>query len=258
MSIKVAFVGSGNLAHGLAPALQAGGLCEVVQVFSRNNDSARLLAERLGVEAYNLVDDFLPEVRLIFLAVRDDALPEMVNIVAHAKRHKDCTVVHSAGSAPLSTLSPLDHSSGVFYPLQTFSMGRILDLSNVPIFLEGDEDALGRLKPLAESISRDVRMANSEERMHIHIGAVFASNFVNWMIQCAEKVGGSFEVYRPLLSEVVAKLNDMAPIQAQTGPARRHDSRVLFQHLEVIKKHHPELAELYETLSHQIGQAYSD
>ena len=60
---------------------------------------------------------------------------------------------------------------------------------------------------------------------------------------CIEK-GLSFELLKPLLFETVSKLDQLSPIDAQTGPAVRDDKKTIKEHLKLLKK--PHLRSIYK------------
>src|SRR5690606_27214239 len=122
---SVSFIGAGNLAWHLAPALDNAGYA-VREVFSRKEKNANAVAERL-YECEVVTDpDFSQSPSTIFiLAVSDDAIPEVLESLVLPE---DVILVHTSGSQPLSVLGDFPvRDTGVFYPLQTFSKGRKVD-----------------------------------------------------------------------------------------------------------------------------------
>ena len=55
----------------------------------------------------------------------------------------------------------------------------------------------------------------------------------------------------PLMEETVAKLHQLPPNEAQTGPAARGDMNILRHHLEALQDD-PRLAQIYELISKSI------
>ena len=91
---------------------------------------------------------------------------------------------------------------------------------------------------IAQKISTNVSVLNSEKRQILHISAVFACNFVNYMYTIASDLLESndipFEVIRPLIMETAEKVMTMEPEKAQTGPAMRFDENIIEKHLELL------------------------
>ena len=114
------------------------------------------------------------------------------------------------------------------------------------------------LSLLANRISEKVYHVNSQQRLELHISAVFACNFSNYLYQIAHglllKNGLPFELLLPLIDETAQKLHSMSPYDAQTGPARRHDKLVVGKHIEQIND--VKLKQLYALISNEISTIY--
>ena len=164
-------------------------------------------------------------------------------------------VVHTAGSIPMDVI-PLSRR-GVFYPMQTFSRQRIVDFSDIPIFVEASsEDDTTFLFDFARTINNKVYRLSSADRIYLHLAAVYCSNFVNHCYAMSEEIlrqhGLPFSVMLPLVDEVAAKVHQVSPQEAQTGPAIRHDYNVIRHHLSLLEDQ-PRLHEIYEIMSKHIA-----
>lgn len=251
--MRLVLVGAGNLATHLGLALVRSGH-EVVQVYSRTENSARTLAVRLNCPWTTDLQDVVCA-GMYLIAVKDTALQDLASTLVH--RYSDALFVHTAGSMPLQALSDAGaRHCGVFYPMQTFSRARSVDFSTVPVFVEAsspDDEAI--LDTLARSVSKRVYRLSSEERRYLHLGAVFVCNFTNHCYARAarllEKHGLPFDVMLPLIDETASKVHELTPAQAQTGPAVRYDTNVIGKHLELLADDVP-VAELYRMMSEDI------
>ena len=157
---------------------------------------------------------------------------------------------------PLSILEKYSENVGVFYPLQTFSKNREVNFSEIPVFIEANStENEKKLFQIAEKISGKVSVLNSEKRLYLHISAVFACNFVNHFYTIAAEVLKSeevpFDALLPLIMETAAKVQNMEPEKAQTGPAVRFDENVISKHTEVLQSF-PEFQKLYDIVSESI------
>lgn len=261
--MRVVLIGAGRLATCLGAALQEAGH-RVEQVYSRTAASARALAGRLGCAATTETADVLTGAELYVLAVKDEALAELIPQVVRGR--EEALFVHTAGSMPLSVFEGCGcRRYGVFYPMQTFSKERAVDFRRIPVFVEAacraDEEALLRL---GASLSEAVYLLSSDRRRYLHLSAVFACNFVNHCYaraaQMLEAHSIPFEVMLPLIDETAAKVHTLAPRKAQTGPAVRYDRNVLERHLRLLRDDADAAAE-YELLSrgiHQLAQAQDE
>ncbi|HQB28027.1 MAG TPA: DUF2520 domain-containing protein [Paludibacter sp.] len=115
------------------------------------------------------------------------------------------------------------------------------------------------LNVLAKEISGQVHHYNTEQRLKIHLAAVFANNFVNHLFHIASDIMESsdvdFNLLKPLIKETVEKISHLSPAEAQTGPAKRNDQKIMKQHLEMLKDQ-PKLQSLYRELSQMILEQY--
>jgi len=251
--VRISLIGAGNLATRLGIALKAAGH-EFVQVYSRTEASARTLAEKLGAEAVVKADALQSDASLYICALKDDARPDILKQVQVGNG----ILVHTAGSLPLDILKPFAAKNGVFYPLQTFSKEREVDFRTVPIFVESSDKIVSYiLKQLALDLGSEVYESTSEQRLKLHLSAVFACNFVNYLYTVSHDLlfenNLSFDVLKPLIQETAAKVQTLSPADVQTGPAIRFDRKVMDKHLALLEKH-PAWKTLYKELSLDIHQ----
>lgn len=245
---SIVFIGAGNVASHLAPALERSGAGRVVQVYSRSLSSARALASKLkDASVTDEVADIIPDADIYIVSLVDHAV---VDVLSRLPRN-NALWLHTSGSLPMSVLDGMSDNIGVFYPLQTFSKGVEVDMSEVPLFIEGNTpEVAGRIRLMAEKVTPKVHYADGDLRKRMHIAAVFACNFTNYMFTVADDLLGrdglSLEVLHPLLKETVRKALNGSPAQGQTGPAVRGDREVMEAHESMLD---PELAEMYRMIS---------
>lgn len=229
--VKIVIIGSGNVAQHLVVAFEAIETVEIVQVYSR-----KVNVKVPGIDTYRMVYDlaFLKEADLYIIAVSDDAIAEVTKQLPFINR----LVVHTSGAADIATIDSKNRK-GVFYPLQTFTKNKAVDFNNIPICLEAENSTDYRvLETVAKSISKAVYPINSEQRKSLHVAAVFVNNFANHLFHIGEDICKkshiSFEILKPLIAETVAKINDLSPADAQTGPAKRNDQTTIQTHLNYL------------------------
>lgn len=234
--MKINIIGNGNVATHLGKALW--GKADVNNVNSRTLENLNVDAD---ISIISVSDNAIEEVA--------DRIPPMPGIVAH-----------TSGSVPMDILKGKHERCGVFYPLQTFSKDVELDYAKIPFFIEAS-DSLSekKLLELAESISCNVRLANSEERKALHIASVFACNFTNHLWHISDTLlkenGFTFGMILPLLEETLRKVSAVSPFEAQTGPARRNDTKVTEAHSRLLSAH-PQYQEIYNLLTTSISNSY--
>ena len=252
---RIVFVGAGNLATNLALALREKGF-SIAQIYSRTETSARVLAEQVQAAWTTDLEKLIPDADLYITALKDTALVELLPEIV--KGRESCFFVHTAGSVPIDlwkTVPGLEHY-GVLYPMQTFSKARRVSFENIPVFIEaGTAEDTEILTKIARTFSRNVQAVNSAQRQALHLAAVFACNFANHCYTLSEKIlaehGLPFDVMLPLIEETTAKLRQLSPRAAQTGPAVRYDTNVMDKHIAALSGH-PELQTLYRLMSRSI------
>lgn len=245
---KITLFGSGNVATHLGQALLDSGL-EIVQVWSRNLDNAKILANKLNSKAINKTSQ-LRDSDLFLVAISDDAIVKFIR-----KLPGNTPVAHTSGNTALTSRMG-DAPSGVFYPLQTFSKSSIPNWKTIPICIESNEQAfLKLLFNLGEQLTDTVKIINSEQRSIIHTSAVIACNFTNHLGALAEDIltthNLSIELLKPLIEQTFKNISAGNVKSKQTGPAVREDYGTMESHLKNLDGNE-DIKSLYLTLSKHI------
>lgn len=271
--MKIVLIGAGNLATHLGKALHAAGH-DMLQVFSRTMQSAETLASLLDAEPLTDIAQVRDDADVYIFSVKDSALVQLVaqlcrheadglgedgavNALRKAKKGEHERVfLHTAGSMPMSVFKGMAQHYGVLYPMQTFSRQREVDFSIIPCFVEAnDEFAQKQIEGMAREISGRVYQLSSEDRKYLHLSAVFACNFANHCYAISQELleehGIPFDVMLPLINETAAKVHEMKPKDAQTGPAVRYDENVLGKQSKLLENH-PHFKKVYDSMSKSI------
>lgn len=271
--MKIVLIGAGNLATHLGKALHAAGH-DMLQVFSRTMQSAETLASLLDAEPLTDIAQVRDDADVYIFSVKDSALVQLVaqlcrheadglgedgvvNALRKAKKGEHERVfLHTAGSMPMSVFKGMAQHYGVLYPMQTFSKQREVDFSIIPCFVEAnDEFAQKQIEGLAREISGRVYLLSSEDRKYLHLSAVFACNFANHCYAISQELleehGIPFDVMLPLINETAAKVHEMKPKDAQTGPAVRYDENVIGKQSKLLENH-PHFKKVYDSMSKSI------
>lgn len=251
--LAVTIIGSGNVASHMGRALNP--FVEIRQVYSRRPFRAQKLADELGVPAVSNWEEINTDSDVYIVAVKDDVIQTLAG-----KLSVKGIIAHTSGTVNMEVLSPVSHHYGVFYPLQTFSEERTPDWDRIPMLLEAsDEESLQVLHTLADFLSNQVEDVDSKQRAKLHIGAVFANNFTNYMMYVAQDIMRESNInaslLKPLVEETISKSFDHNPKDIQTGPARRGDQKTLEKHLKALAEY-PAYAQLYAIISQQIQDLY--
>ncbi|HEY9534134.1 MAG TPA: Rossmann-like and DUF2520 domain-containing protein [Mucilaginibacter sp.] len=249
--MRITIIGSGNVATHLAAAFKNAGH-HIVQVYSRDAQNAALLAYHVRAEPVSDLAKINPETDLFVISIKDDAIGRMAQQLAPYGK----LIIHTSGATHLYALQAFSEQAGVFYPLQTFSKTREINFRTVPVCIEAaNEEIAQELTILAQSISNNVYRVDSAQRKILHLAAVFACNFPNYLYNVAQQLmaqhGLDFNLVRPLILETAEKAQTSLPAAVQTGPAVRGDQITMDNHLKLLENQ-PDLQQLYTLLSQGI------
>ena len=246
---RVVIIGSGNVATSLAHGLVA--RCEVAQIYSRQLAHAQVLATAVGCpDATDDLQALVPDADAYIIAVRDDAIADVIA----ATPDNGALWVHTSGSKPIDLFAGHRTHYGVLWPMQSFSREMVVPLDDVHFFAEANNDAAREeLMALGHLLSSHVVEADSDKRLRLHVASVFSCNFANHMWTLADEVLADanlpFEALLPLIRTTVEKLERLSPAQSQTGPAVRHDKKVIAGHLSMLDG---DKREIYDLLTQSI------
>lgn len=252
--MRIVLIGAGRLATNVGKELSRKGH-EIVQVYSRTMESAEMLAKIVDAEAVNDLSAVIKDADVYLVAVKDSVLKTLIPELC--KGREEQLFAHTAGSIEMNVFKGYAKHYGVFYPMQTFSKEREVDLQKVTCFVEAsDAESLEVLKALALTITPKVMELDTEHRRYLHLAAVFACNFANHCFTLSAKVleekGIDFAVMLPLIDEMVRKVHTVHPKEAQTGPAARGDNNVMEAQMKLLDD--PAMKEIYRVFSKSISE----
>lgn len=247
----IVIIGAGNVGCHLARKFHAAS-CNITQVAGRREANVKSLAGDVGAAHTLDLEKVITGQDLYILALPDEVMEDILPKLPLTNE----LIVHTSGSVPMNILAPYSENYGVFYPLQTFTRRRQIDMKEVPVFVEANRiDNENLLVDLGKNLSEKVMVVDSVRRQYLHIAAVFASNFSNHMYDIARSVleeqGLDFDLLSPLIMETAAKATSLGPDKAQTGPARRSDLKVMEKHLEMLRGNKAAM-EIYRRISDSI------
>lgn len=253
--MKVIFIGSGNVATHLAQKFNSLGM-NVSQIYSRTINNAEVLARLVDATYTNDIRDIETDADYYFYALNDNSLKRFLSKFDLP----DAIHLHTAGSISIRIFEKYTTKYGVFYPLQTFSKKKEVDFSKIPICVEASSSEIQlKLVHLAKQLTNNVYVTNSDQRKKIHLAAVFACNFTNYMYDISsmllEEAGVGFEIIQPLIKETADKVMTILPFEAQTGPAVRYDENTIDKHLAILKNK-SEFKKTYKLLSKSINKRH--
>jgi predicted short-subunit dehydrogenase-like oxidoreductase (DUF2520 family) len=248
---RISFAGAGRVASSLCRRLSESGF-KIDLIVSPSEEKGRQLAVECKA-SWSPDLSFPYSTDIVIVAVSDKVLG---TVLGNVRCKPEALIVHTAGSFGTDLFPESISNKGVFYPLQTFSAGREIDYKDLPFLLEAsDRQSSDILVELVAAIGGRASFVNTDQRILIHLAAVFICNFSNHMLalgkQISDKAGVPFDIFYPLLKETVSKAIELGPEESQTGPAIRKDKITIEKHLELLS-FSPELQKLYNEISMSI------
>ena len=243
MNLQNIFIaGSGNIAWHIAHAFSKANIC-ISGLWSNNNATLKELSNSLNIPILT-ENEFFNKTGLFFLCVNDSSIDSLA-----AKCSTNNTLIHCSGSVHISNLTKYSENSGVFYPVQTLKKGIKTNFSKIPILIEySNENVKQLLTEIAKKLKCKYYYYSSEQRIIIHISAVFANNFSNFMFTLAQEFLKNNKInpniLNDLIKETALKAINYGAFYSQTGPSVRGDKITIEKHLNELNNL-PDLKNFY-------------
>jgi predicted short-subunit dehydrogenase-like oxidoreductase (DUF2520 family) len=252
--MKVIIIGSGNVATVLGRKIVEAGH-EIIQVAGRNLQKVIALSSSLkaGYTTNFLEISMLADIYII--SVSDVAISE----VAALLKLNNKLVVHTAAAVSKDVLAESSENYGVLYPLQTLRK-EITTIPVIPILVDANnEQTKKRLIAFVSGWADNVSVATDEERLKLHLAAVFVNNFTNHLFAVAEEFCNNnklnYKLLEPIIEETILRIEEYPASMVQTGPAIRKDFRTMEKHQRMLENNLPAL-QVYNVLSNSIIEFY--
>lgn len=241
---EIAIIGSGKLAWHLYQALE-----DHVQlsIYSR---SRGIFPEEISILP-------ISEIRTCFgiiLAVSDNAISQISESISL----KSTPIIHSSGATKMQAIQ--NEHIGVFYPCISFPKQGSINWSQVPILTEANSTLTQEfIQFIIQKLDiRQVIKADSEQRLKLHLAAVFQHNFSVMLSQIAHNILEEAELPSYLLHGTKTSLSQAIqsyqPFEFMTGPAFRDDQTTMDAHLKLLEEN-SDMQTLYQLLSEQIKRS---
>lgn len=248
---KIALIGAGRLATNFAITLKERGY-SILQVFSRNEKTGKKLAGKVASSFIGDLDDLTPKADLYALAVSDSAIQEVAGKIRLDRQ----LIIHFSGTVDLNVLEGASHNYGVLYPPQTFTKTGKPGFLSVPLCIEANNPESNRkLSLFAGTFSDKIFPVTSDQRKIIHLSAIFAGNFTNFMYAVAEDLLAKndlpMDLVRPIIRKTASNARRRNIFRLQTGPAVREDRLTIMSHLDLLHDN-PVYEEIYRIISENI------
>jgi predicted short-subunit dehydrogenase-like oxidoreductase (DUF2520 family) len=251
--IKIILLGAGNVGHHLSKAFNKSTEIDLVQWYSRDN--SKVSYNDIDTEIINDLSK-IKSADIYVISISDSYVGE----ISEKLNVSEKLVVHTSGSLDLSIIDKKNRR-GVFYPLQTLSKNKEIELAKVPICIESENNKdLVLLETISKYIGCKTYKIDYNERKILHLAAIFSNNFVNHMFTIAKEIlddkNLDFNILKPLINETVDKIHKLDPENAQTGPAIRNNNEIILNHIKTLKK--DDHKKLYELMTKLIKDKYGE
>ena len=239
------------------------------------------------IEAHASVHDDIPvsipdDISYAILAVPDASIAETARrLAALYPLPSRMTVFHCSGTMDSSALTPLSETgcvTGCIHPMQSFHSDILEEraLSGIGCGIEGGDEFCEKARAFAETLDWRPLRIDARRKALYHAANVFAGNFPIVLASVAERLlaeavatadgaagdsagedgagedgAAKFSYLFPMMRTVLARLENVSPSEALTGPAARGEREIIARHLEALEETDPDIRILYETLTRE-------
>ncbi|MCX7728408.1 MAG: DUF2520 domain-containing protein [Bacteroidia bacterium] len=259
--ISITIIGAGNLGYHLAKQWYCNNADVIVVNHQKNKITSLLQKEKIPVKTN--FQNIPPHSDYYVLCVKDDVIKTLVSKLQPLVSEKS-VILHTSGAQPLALLSHFKYH-GVLYPLYSFSFQeKKINWKNIPVFIVANHAYTQRkIKTITHLLhSKSISIITEQEKLRLHLLAVFANNFINAIAHAMYKLSQTHSnkhLYSDLLNFAIHTLqrnHHTNPALLQTGPAIRHDTITIKKHLEYLNDNDL-IKQLYLCLTDYIQNAIS-
>lgn len=246
--MRIVVIGAGNIATHYAKAFDKLGH-KIIQIYNRTSANAKALADVLFSSYTDDISKIDLDADLYLIAVTDQHIQTVVDQLPATLYG---IVIHCSGATSIDVLDKFDRY-GVIYPVQSLNKAVNTDIQKIPFAIEGsDEQTTNILMGFMQQISAGSFSCNTQQRLALHVAAVFANNFTNMLYGIAESIlqkeNLNFDLLKPIIIETAKKIENNAPQSVQTGPAIRNDQKTIKSHLNFLN-YSDKLSQIYQSMT---------
>lgn len=249
-NMKCNIIGAGRLGKNIALALSATQIISSFSICNRSLGSAQKACQDIGSGVGVEKIELLPEAEITWICCNDDAISDVVKMLAQSARLKPGSfVIHCSGvlnSTLLASLKQRGCFVASFHPLKAFKINYLeADAFNrVDCVLEGDKPVCDWLTDAFTSLGAHLVAIQPEAKATYHAAACMASNYLITLAACSEalflEAGITSQQSRQMMVHLMqGNLNNLQNTKSiadsLTGPLARGDIQTISLHLGAIE-----------------------
>ncbi|SHF42732.1 Predicted oxidoreductase, contains short-chain dehydrogenase (SDR) and DUF2520 domains [Fodinibius roseus] len=261
--IEITVIGLGALGTALTEAFASHNI-KIKSVFNRNEQRAGTVAVTQKVATASSFPSELDQLgEVVFLTVTDAAIAGVAaRLSALGGDLSGKTFVHCSGNESAALLDPLKEKGArttSMHPLQTFNArSGASDFKDIYFSLQGDAAVFPLLERMAHLLGAETLSVTEEQKSHLHVAAVLASNYLITLLDAATDTGGLSgldkkqvrEALYPLIGTTLKNVQSTSFKEAISGPIVRGDVETVTRHLQLLRNQQGLLG-LYTVLGQQ-------
>lgn len=256
---KIAIIGAGQVGQTLACCWAQHHVAHIVTVCNRSLKSGQRACEIIGSGQACTQLAELPEADVYAIFTPDDAIAQTCQDLAKTVPLSGKTVIHASGLHPASILTAAQQTGAAIasiHPVKAFAdtAMAVQTFAGTYCGIEGDTTALTLITPLLKAIGAIVFVIDASQKAAYHGACVIAANFTvtlkHLAMQAFAQAGLPAAVGEQLAGQLMAQALDnmqqQAPQQALTGPAKRGDQTTIAAHRKAFAQ--TDIAAIYNAL----------
>jgi len=255
---KVAIIGLGNVGATIGHLLSLAGY-EIVAVCSRSQQNKDKHRQFVSGPFFTSVAEASHLAEVVIITTQDANIARVCLEIAQAKSfQKNAKVIHMSGAGGVDMLEQV-HEQGAYraciHPIHSFA-----NIQNSIAFLAGTVFGItcdDKIKDWCINFVHDLKgvpvMIANEDKAIYHVASCMASSYFTTLIYMVEEMYKSIgmtpeearKAFLPLVKGTLKNIEDNGAVVALSGPIARGDVNTILQHLTSIKKHIPDLYDVY-------------
>ena len=259
---KLGIIGAGKVGVSLGIALFSSGPLRISGYYSRSLSSAQCGAEKTGSTCFRSLSELVDASDVILIATPDDVIQDVWRQLLQLNISGKI-LCHTAGSLSSSLFfhrTTKDVSAASLHPLMAIADRETgyASVGSAFFTLEGDDEAVAVFKDCLNAHGIAYKVMPSTDKATYHLATAVMSNLVVAVSAMAfdlmKDVGFNESeakvALRPLAEKNMAKIFDVGPAAALTGPVERCDLTTVGRHLDALARKGDDDAEaLYRAAS---------